>query len=227
MKVVILAAGLGNRLGNAVPKPLTQLGNGRSMMDMQVRTVSDLVGRDHVFVVVGFKKELIMELFGDLTFIYNPRFTRENTAKSLLRALRKIDDDVLWLNGDVVCTPAVVSAVLQHGKSCMAVTAGVVGEEEVKYLLDPKTGCISEVSKEVVNGLGEAVGVNLVRREDLARFRTHLEACADNDYFERGLQSAVADGLLLYAVEVDAKQCVEVDFPADLERANALITHWV
>src|SRR5215470_8916066 len=159
MKVVILAAGMGNRLGDTAPKPMTKLRDGRGILDRQVAMVSSLVGRDAIHLVVGFKKELIMEAFADLLFVYNPRFNRENTAKSLLRALRKIDDDVLWLNGDVVCVRPVIEAVLEHPFSSMAVTRGPVGDEEVKYVLD-RAGDIADVSKEVKNAAGEAVGIN-------------------------------------------------------------------
>src|SRR3712207_8839046 len=33
--------------------------------------------------------------------VYNPHYATTNTAKSLLRALRKFDDDVMWINGDL------------------------------------------------------------------------------------------------------------------------------
>ncbi len=49
----------------------------------------------------------------------------------------------------------------------------------------------------------------------------HLEECADNDYFERGLELAIEKaGIKLEPVDISDLFAVEVDFQADLERAN-------
>jgi choline kinase len=50
-----------------------------------------------------------------------------------------------------------------------------------------------------------------------------LEECDDNDYFERGLELAIAkDKLQISAVDISAFDCMEVDFKEDLENANNL-----
>jgi choline kinase len=41
-------------------------------------------------LVVGFKKDLIMESFPNLTYVYNQYFDQTNTAKSLLKAIKKL-----------------------------------------------------------------------------------------------------------------------------------------
>ena len=63
MKIVILAAGIGSRLGNPFPKPLTKLNNGKSIMEMQINNITSRFDIDDINVVVGFKKDLIMERF--------------------------------------------------------------------------------------------------------------------------------------------------------------------
>ena len=72
MKIVILAAGIGSRLGNPFPKPLTPLKNGKSIMETQIDNISSKYDIDDINVVIGFKKDLIMERFPELTYIYNP-----------------------------------------------------------------------------------------------------------------------------------------------------------
>ena len=99
MKIVILAAGIGSRLGNPFPKPLTKLNNGKSIMEMQINNITSRFDIDDINVVVGFKKDLIMERFPNLTYIYNPFFDRTNTSKSLLSALKKNkNSSILWFN---------------------------------------------------------------------------------------------------------------------------------
>lgn len=223
MKIIILAAGIGSRLGNPFPKPLTPLKNGKTIMGMQVENLGNHFSIDDINVVVGFKKDLIMERFPELIYIYNPFFDRTNTSKSLLKALKKNRKSaVLWLNGDVVFDDELLTLFkpfIEKGKSFVAVNTNKVADEEVKYTL--KDGYVKELSKEVQNGLGEAVGINFIAENDVSCFIERLEECDDNDYFERGLEIAIAkDGLKVSALDISRFDCMEVDFKEDLESVN-------
>jgi len=225
MKIVILAAGIGSRLGNPFPKPLTPLNNGKSIMGIQIDNLSSQFSIDDISIVVGFKKDLIMERFPEVTYIYNPFFDRTNTSKSLYKALKKNKDkSVLWLNGDVVFDFKLLQELIPYIKkeqSFVAVNKSKVAEEEVKYTL--KNNFIDQLSKTVKNGLGEAVGINFIARKDILSLINRLEECDDNDYFERGLELAIEkDGLQISAVDISAFDCMEVDFKEDLENANNL-----
>ncbi|EAR00170.1 NTP transferase domain-containing protein [Maribacter sp. HTCC2170] len=225
MKIVILAAGIGSRLGNPFPKPLTPLNNGKSIMGMQISNLTTHFNVDDISIVVGFKKDLIMERFPEVTYIYNPFFDRTNTSKSLLQALKKNKDkSVLWLNGDVVFDSKLLDELkpyLNNDQSFVAVNTSKVAEEEVKYTL--KDNYIHELSKTVKNGLGEAVGINFIASKDIQSFIDCLEECDDNDYFERGLELAIEkDNIQITAVDISAFDCMEVDFKEDLENANNL-----
>ncbi len=87
-QVVILAAGLGTRLGKPHPKPLTPLRSGESIMRRAVNALRGAYGAD-VFVtaVVGFKLDLVIEAMPDISFVYNEVYDSTNTSKSLLKAL--------------------------------------------------------------------------------------------------------------------------------------------
>jgi choline kinase len=226
MKIIILAAGIGSRLGNPFPKPLTPLKNGKSIMEYQTENIASKFNIDDINVVVGFKKDLIMERFPELTYIYNPFFDRTNTSKSLLQALRKNrDKSVMWFNGDVVFDRQILDILQPYVKSktsFVAVNTSKVAEEEVKYTL--KDGYINELSKTVKNGLGEAVGINYISSKDIQHFINRLEECDDNDYFERGLELAIEkDGIKITAVDISAYNCMEIDFIEDLENVNKML----
>ena len=223
MKIIILAAGIGSRLGNPFPKPLTPLKGGKSIMERQVENLSQNFNEHDISVVVGFKKDLIMERFPDLTYIYNQFFDATNTSKSLLKALKKYrNEDVLWINGDVIFDVELFSVLnneIEQKNSFVSVNTSRVAEEEVKYTL--KNGFIDELSKQVEDGLGEAVGINFISREDMPVFIQQLENCDDNDYFERGIEMAIEqDDLKIKAVDISNFRCMEVDFKEDLEAAN-------
>lgn len=226
IQVVILAAGMGTRLGKPWPKPLTPLADGRSILQQQIENVRSVFGQSvRITIVVGFKLEMIMEAQPDVSFVYNEAYDQTNTSKSLLKALRvSHESGVLWLNGDVVFDKKVLERIsdrIKNEKSFVCVNTATVGEEEVKYTVNEK-GNINALSKQVQNALGEAVGINFISNKDKSHVIEQLDACADNDYFERGLELAIEIyGIAIEPVDISDLFAVEVDFQADLDRANS------
>ena len=223
--IVILAAGVGSRLGRPHPKPLTPLADGESILGRALRLLGSRFSRHSIHVVVGFKKELIMEETPDVGFIYNQAYGDTNTSKSLLKALTILGPGgVLWLNGDVVFDEAVVDDLLPHiamERSFVSVNTARVGDEEVKYTLHEQ-GHIRQLSKTIHEGaLGEAVGINYVSSHDRPLLTRRLQECDDQDYFERGIELAIEkDGMRVDAHDISRHPVIEVDFAEDLARVN-------
>jgi len=109
--------------------------------------------------------------------------------------------------------------MIRRDVSFVCVNTAAVGEEEVKYRVDGD-GFVTVLSKAVTDGLGEAVGINYIASSDKATLIEHLERCTDQDYFERGIESAIEAGLKVRPVDISEFFVVEVDFTDDLERAN-------
>jgi len=222
-KVIILSAGIGSRLGSPYPKALTALGNDETIFSRQVRILRgfDLT----ILVVVGFKKDLIMEADPNVLYAYNTDFDTTNTSKSLYCGLQHIQaEDVLWINGDVVFEADIIGRMLQEKGSLVVVNNSQVGAEEVKYTTD-KTGYIRAISKQVDDPLGEALGINLIEARHLEAFKSKLQACDRQDYFERGMELLTLDrGPVFRPLSVDKAACVEVDFKEDLLRAKNLVS---
>jgi choline kinase len=226
-QVVILAAGMGTRLARPLPKPLTELRDGRSIMKQQIDNLKFSFGDTYrVMIVVGFKLEAIIERFPEATFVYNEFFDQTNTSKSLLKALRASGDGgVLWMNGDVVFDPEILNRVtplIEADQSFVVVNTSKVSDEEVKYTLDAE-GFIDQLSKQVSPALGEAVGINFIAGSSKQALIARLDEVGDQDYFERGIEIGIEqDSLKFKAVDISDLYAVEVDFAEDLERANEL-----
>jgi len=219
IKIIILAAGVGSRLGYGVPKALVEL-DSMTIMDHQLENIAQVTALENVRVVVGYKAHLIERRYPDLEFVYNHRYDETNTSKSLLIGLEGLDEDVIWMNGDVVFDPDILKMIKENpGENLICVDSKKVGEEEVKYNLDSQ-GFISELSKTVKDPLGEAVGINQVSRRTLPFLREALQECHDHDYFERGVEILIERGELFRPLNIGKRFCIEVDFPEDLEKAK-------
>jgi choline kinase len=227
-QVVILAAGMGSRLGRTLPKPLTELSDGRTIMQQQFDNIHAAFGKSaQVTIVVGYKLEHIIEAFPQASFVYNEQYDQTNTSKSLMRALQaSTPGGVLWMNGDVVFDPEALlraKASIDRDQSFVSVNTSKVSDEEVKYTTDAE-GFIKELSKTVKGGLGEAVGINYISRDDKAVLLRQLKRVEDQDYFERGIELAIEQYKLhIEPVDISDLYAVEIDFAEDLERANLYV----
>lgn len=220
MHAIILAAGVGTRLGRPFPKSLSLLPTGERILGRQIRILRESGIGGGITIVVGFKMALIMEEYPDVFYSYNPLYYVTNTSKSLLHCLHRLDDDVLWLNGDVVFDAEIIENILQSGTdNQICVDKKRCAEEEVKYRVDAQ-GHIVEISKTVTEPQGEAVGINLVRRASVGPFVEALRRCEDLDYFEKGIEMCVQAGIVWKPFDISAYRCIEVDFSEDLDAAR-------
>lgn len=232
VQVVILAAGLGTRLARPHPKPLTHLGDGRTILQQQVDNLTLAFGPElRLTIVVGYKLDMIMEHMPDVSFVYNESFDQTNTSKSLLKALTNTTDGgVLWLNGDVVFDPKLLELLkpyMTSNQSAVAVNVASVTDEEVKYTVDAD-GHVSQLSKRVPQNaaLGEAMGINYIASQDKDKLVIRLIEVDDQDYFERAMEKTIAmDGVRYTPVDTSRFLAIEIDSPDDLILANLAIGH--
>lgn len=223
MKIIILAAGKGSRLNFGEPKPLTYLSNGKSILEMQIDNLSRYFSLKDIYIVVGFQKEKFFSHFPEMNYIENLNFESENTSKSLLKALQQIElDDVIWINGDVLFRPSILKRLKKQKQSTMVVNDAIVNDEEIKYQLDTQ-GNIVEVSKSLLHGKGEALGINYFIKEDIPALINNLISCSSHDYFEKAIELCIKEGLTIMPLFIGVHDCIEIDFPSDVVKANAMI----
>ena len=225
MYAVILAAGRGTRLGADRPKPLVEIRPGLSLLGNQVAMLSERLDPARITVVVGFRADLVRAAFPRLRHVLNPRSADTNTAKSLLCALREIDDDVLWMNGDLYFEPPTLGRFLaaRPDASRALVDRSRPRAEAVKYTLAPD-GAIERMAKTISDPAGEALGMHLVTRTERPALVAALEAAGDAEYFERAVEACIATGSLrVRPVDAGDAFCREVDYPEDLEIVRAYV----
>ncbi|MCM8811553.1 MAG: phosphocholine cytidylyltransferase family protein [Candidatus Omnitrophica bacterium] len=138
MTAVILAAGVGKRMGaGALPKTLSVVA-GQSLLRRMLESLQ-AAGVRRVVLVVGYRKEEVVEEARryagrmELSVIENPRF-REGAILSLWSARDVFSDDLLIMDSDVFFPPAFIQKLVASAhRNCILVdgTSPDTGEEQI------------------------------------------------------------------------------------------------
>jgi len=238
MKAVILAAGVGERMGAAAagrPKCLIEFG-GSTLLARHVALLRDN-GVSDITVVTGFGAERVaaeLKRAGGSATLHNPDY-RAGSIVSLwtARAPLAAGGDILLMDADVLYHPRVLTGLLHGGRrSAFLMDRDFeTGEEPVKLCL--RRGRIVEFRKRVAPGLdfdtqGESVGFFRFTPEHARRLAKLAEDYMAGDRRSEPYEEAIRDLVLpdpdAFGVEdVTGLPWIELDFPADLERARAEI----
>tara|TARA_A100001037_G_scaffold162144_2_gene145897 strand:- start:7440 stop:8141 length:702 start_codon:yes stop_codon:yes gene_type:complete len=126
MQGLILAAGKGTRMGNIdVPKCMLEI-NGRPIIKHQIDSFKKN-GIEDIFVVTGYKSEMIHELLKDqVQYIHNSKFEKMNNIYSVWLAIQKLYDDFVCVYGDLVFDEKIL-------KKCLEI------ENEIGLMVEPNT----------------------------------------------------------------------------------------
>ncbi len=241
MKAVILAAGVGRRLGTAgggAPKCLLRFG-GKSLLQRHLENLRRL-GVRRVVVVTGYRQDAVAAALRDLApampvvALFNPDY-RQGSLLSLHRARDHLQDgaDVLLMDADVLYEPRLLARLLDTKKAnCFLLDRDFEpGDEPVKLCV--AGGALVEFSKKIAQNQhydyqGESVGFFRFDAAVAARLAVRAAAYIAAGQRQAPYEEAIRD-LLLETPEAfgfeDVTGCawIEIDFPADVARAQALV----
>ena len=128
-KAIVLAAGIGSRMGrmeNDQPKTLFKIGSMRIIDRILGSLAAERV--TSVKIVVGHRAESIMDYVSrkypapdfEIEYVYNPWYASSNTACSLWLASSNLAlDDVVLVNADVILNKEAVRRILLLPTSCL------------------------------------------------------------------------------------------------------------
>ncbi len=233
MKAIILNAGKGGRLAPYTDnnhKALLDIG-GKKIIDFQISALQK-AGIKEIVIVVGYLKEKIQNYVSKytelkFTFIENKEYQTTNTAYSLYLVKEQMNEDFIYLNGDVLFTEELTFRLVNHkAKNVLAVEKKICGEEEVKVILNKNR--ITSIGKKISisKSFGEFIGVAKFSKDIYSIFKNSLERTIENEklykeYFEYALEKIVKQ-ITLTAINISDIKTIEIDFPEDLERARKL-----
>lgn len=130
MQGLILAAGMGTRLGaytEEIPKVLVEVQNTPLIMYALERLYEQ--GVEETFIVVGYKKELIMNTCGDsyktmrIIYVVNDIYETTNNIYSFYLATKLITQDVLMVEGDILFDRKILDDAVAIKRDCNIVVS--------------------------------------------------------------------------------------------------------
>lgn len=226
MQAVILAAGVGSRLGEETadkPKCLIDIG-GKPLIVHQLEALADH-GIGPVLVTVGHQADRIREVVGDgVEYVVNERYRETNSLYSLSLAKDWVEGPFILLNSDLLFHPDVLDRLIEAKGNALAYdSTSLGGREQTKTAI--RDGRVLDIGKDLPKGAsgGESLGL-LKFDEDGARALFEsvdelLARGAENSWVIQATRT-VCSTLPVSGVNVAGLAWAEIDFPFDLERAR-------
>ena len=212
MRAVLLAAGVGRRLGNDKPKALLEIG-GRTLL---ARHLENLAAFDvPVRLVTGFMAPELLEHAPGVGHRHNPEY-RRGSLLSLSAGLEGLDEDVVVMDADVLYDPTILGDVIALERGFAIDPRTDPGDEEM--MIGVQDGVVRAIRRGRLPGydlVGEGVGFVKIDRASLPLLREAIDrADAEGDY-EAALDDFVSEHGAGY-VEVAGRPWTEIDFAEDV-----------
>lgn len=239
-KAIILSAGQGSRLGHLTddrPKCLIEFA-GRSLLDRQLDALA-ASGVGQAVVVTGFRDDLVEETLAKrsggpaVRTVYNPFYKVADNLGSLFVAREELDGDCLVWNGDTLVSDPLMARVVANDSPGICVTIDrkdEYDEDDMKVVVDPD-GRLRAIGKRIAGGVnGESIGLLAFRGDGAGRFRQAVErdirtAEGTTIWYLRVIHHLAQAGEV-WTLDIAGEEWGEVDFPKDVERAEALVAGW-
>ncbi len=233
MKAVILAAGVGKRLGAVTgnrPKCLLEIG-GRSLLVRYLDTLLE-VGIKAAVLVVGHQQERIRAAVGDVyrglavRYVVNDQY-RRGSLYSLWLARVAFDDDLLIMDADVLCPATFVKRLVNSPHPNAILIDETVRQDSEERMAVIRGGRVIALTKQLPpqppDLLGEGVGFLKVTRRDSEAMLAAMEPFVtrgDLDMEYEDTWEAFFRAVPVGYEKVGGQPWIEIDFPGDIERAE-------
>jgi choline kinase len=237
-KAIILSAGKGSRLLPLTvhrPKCLIEL-SGKSLLEWQLDALQG-AGIADIVVVTGFRDDLVDEVAArrsGIRTLFNPFYHVADNLGSVWMARGELGSDTLLLNGDTLVSPRLLQRVLEADTGPIAVTV----DEKDKYDSDDmkvlhEGDRLLRIGKSLPLGShnAESIGLLAFRGEGARLFAQQVETMmrgpdGTSRWYLRAIDELARAGADVRTVSIRGEEWQEVDYPEDVEAAQALTARW-
>jgi L-glutamine-phosphate cytidylyltransferase len=237
-KAVILSAGKGSRLLPLTadrPKCLIEM-SGKTLLDWQLDALQ-AAGIGDIVVVTGFRDHLVDEVAARRTGVrtlFNPFYHVADNLGSVWMARGEFDRDLLLLNGDTLVSGPLLARVLAAEPGPIAVTVDEKDDydsDDMKVLREGDR--LRRIGKALEAGRynAESIGLLAFRGEGPRLFVEQVERMMRSPegtrrWYLRAIDALAQAGADVRTVSIRGEEWQEVDFPEDVDAAEALTARW-
>ena len=245
MQAIILAAGMGRRLGELTrqnTKCMVRV-NGTTLIDRLLTQLSRL-SLNRVVIVVGYKGEELRRYIGArfdgslrIEYVENPVFDKTNNIHSLALAKEQLQqDDTLLIESDLIFDDEMFSLILSNPYPNLALVAKYqTWMDGTMVCIDSDNNIVNFVPKKAFDYADTGryyKTVNIYKfSRDFARHKyvpfleAYSKALGNNEYYEQVLRVITfLDKSELKALPVTTEKWYEIDDIQDLDIATALFS---
>jgi choline kinase len=241
-KAIILSAGQGSRLGHLTddrPKCLIEF-NGRTLLDRQLDALA-ANGVEEAVVVTGFRDDQIEAALARrgnagprVRTVYNPFYKVADNLGSLFVAREELEGDLLVWNGDTLVSEALMSRVVGNRDRqgiCVTIDRKDGYDDDDMKVVVAEDGGLEAIGKRISEGVnGESIGLLAFRGDGARRFRMAIEKAMRTTegttiWYLRVIHQ-IAQEAPVWTFDIQGEEWGEVDFPEDVEAAQALTARW-
>lgn len=242
MQAIILAAGMGRRLGELTEgntKCMLEV-NGEKLIDRVVRKLSTLELNRIVIVagyersnLIGYIKSTYPEL--DIEFVENPVYDRTNNIYSLWLARDYLmSDDTLLLESDLIFEDSVIDCAIESPYPNLALVAKYEPWMDGTMICkDCNDNIVTFIPKSAfdyadTDSYFKTVNIYKLSREFSSQrylpfLEAYIKAMGNNEYYEQVLRvMTLIDNCEIKAVDIAGRKWYEIDDVQDLRIAETI-----
>ena len=245
MQAIILAAGMGRRLGDLTrghTKCMVEV-NGQTLIDRAIHQLSKL-NLTRLVLVVGYKGKELKEYIGNryddilkIEYIENPIYDRTNNIYSLALAKDILcEDDSLLLESDLIFEDSMLEMLVNHPDPNLALVAKYeTWMDGTMVRIDSERNIVNFVPKaafrfEDVSVYYKTVNIykfskEFSQKEYVPFLAAYSKVMGNNEYYEQVLRViTMVHNSTLKALDIEDKKWYEIDDIQDLDIASAIFS---
>ena len=223
MKVLILAAGVGSRLGLGIPKILVKVG-GKSILQHHLHSLKQLgIEPFDITVVTGFLSDRVEKACTDLGMnaLNNPFWKFPGTYSSF-SLFPHSNDSLLLIHGDLVWEAGLADCIIGKHNGILIPVDPRRREDDEAMKVEVRNGQILHMSKElpVSRSAGESMGMFFLADSQIVKKYSAKLIEDPGSCFDDAV-NILAASLKVEAIITDRFDWEEIDTPSDLLRAES------
>lgn len=245
MQAIILAAGMGKRLGELTrnnTKCMVEV-NGVKLIDRVINQLTRL-GLERLILVIGYEGKKLQEYIGNrydgkirIEYIVNPIYDKTNNIYSLALAKEELcKDDTLLLESDLIFEDSMLDLIVNHPDRDLALVAKYESwMDGTMVCLDQERNIINFVPKEAFDYQSadkyyKTVNIYKFSREFSSNcyvpfLDAYCKVMGNNEYYEQVLRVLVLmHHSTLKALPITNEKWYEIDDVQDLDIASTIFS---